>query len=98
MKSKEDKVDVKSIDEIPVDTVLFRAVRIEGGVEVSADEALSPTLFAALLSAWLGRDGVSPLFKDALISVASSLVEERLAAERIARWGRGFRTKDDEIS
>lgn len=78
--------------------VLLSAVRVDGGVEFAVDDAVTPAVLASLLSTWLDRAEVKARFADAFIALAAQLVEEKVAAERIARWGRGFRTKEDEIS
>lgn len=78
--------------------VLLSAVRVDGGVDFTVDEEVSPELLASLLATWLDQPGMKKRYGDAFIALATHLVEERLSAERIARWGRGFRQDGDGVS
>lgn len=93
---KNDKSD--SLEGMEEGRVLLSAVRVDGGVDFTVDEAVGPELLASLLATWLDQPGVKKRYGDAFIALATHLVEERLAAERIARWGRGFRKEGDGVS
>lgn len=98
MSKDNDKRRVDALREMEEGTVLLRAVRVEGGVQVECDEALTPALLAAVLGSWLDHAEVRAKYEDAFIALAAQLVERRMAAERIARWGRGFGNGKDDIS
>lgn len=93
-----DKERKGPFDGMEVGAVLLSAVRVDGGVEFSVDDAVTPAVLASLFATWLDQPGIKGRYGDAFIALATHLVEEKVAAERIAKWGQGFRTGKEEIS